>query len=274
MNLNTGDSGFTVDGAGGVLTVPSTTIYNGANGITLRNLRFTDTVVIDGLTNSNVLIEHNDLTWNAVYNGGQNSKIHLQYGASAPSGVTIKDNLIANGNLDGIQSGLGVNIIGNEIRNIIDTGTNHADAVQIFGSGSLLRGNYIHNNTDGLVAFDRLANTTFEDNVVTAQPDPDGIDCYSCQNIIVRHNTILGDIYFDHKSADPVSSGEQIYDNFAFHGVVLANGSSATRNDHNLNGSGVLFLGGASPSTYAGFYLAPGSSGTGAASDGLDVGIR
>jgi hypothetical protein len=34
------------------------------------------------------------------------------------------------------------------------------------------------------------------------------------------------------------------------------------------------FVGGANPTTYAGFKLAPGSPGKGAASDGLDVGIR
>ena len=51
-----------------------------------------------------------------------------------------------------------------------------------------------------------------------------------------------------------------------------ANGSTAARNDHNTNPAAVNHVG---PLTgWAGFALAPGSPGKGAASDGLDTGIR
>jgi hypothetical protein len=54
--------------------------------------------------------------------------------------------------------------------------------------------------------------------------------------------------------------------------VSVANGSTAARNDHNLNGPLVLYQG--PTDQWAGFKLALGSEGIKAADDGLDLGAR
>jgi hypothetical protein len=78
-----------------------------------------------------------------------------------------------------------------------------------------------------------------------------------------------GQIGVDRKAEDPAGSGTQVYDNVAR--VAFANGSTGTAH-HNTNPATVTYVG---PLTgWAGFELAPGSLGTGAASDGLDTGIR
>ena len=66
--------------------------------------------------------------------------------------------------------------------------------------------------------------------------------------------------------------GTQVYDNLA----TISVGSRATlaRNDHNVSGQNAVFVGPAPLDAYADYYLASGSVGEGAASDGLDAGIR
>ena len=121
-----------------------------------------------------------------------------------------------------------------------------------------------------------------EDNVIDTTR-PYGIELYSDDGSTVRHNTVryyapgtcafsqaCGRIVLDRKTADPAGSGTQVYDNVAV--LTSGNGSTAARNDHNTNPATVNYVG---PLTgWAGFELAPGSPGTGAASDGLDTGIR
>jgi hypothetical protein len=106
-------------------------------------------------------------------------------------------------------------------------------------------------------------------------------------NNTYTHNTLNGDIAWGIDNNNWCSPGpELVRDNVFYNptnrGVVLAQcPGTAYIADHNLNcycsGSNItgtpIFVGGANPTTYAGFRLAPGSPGKGAASDGTDIGI-
>jgi hypothetical protein len=122
---------------------------------------------------------------------------------------------------------------------------------------------------------------------------PWSIELYSDESSIVRHNTFVygscdfslpcGQIGLDHKSTDDPSRGTEIYDNIATRLDNIGN-EAVARRDHNMMrttalsgdflGTPVFAGGGAHPTSYAGYRLAPGSPGKGAASDGLDVGIH
>ncbi len=281
LDFNTGDQGFTIDG----LTIAGSTIVNGAKNITVRNSVFTGRSVFDNLANSNVLFDHNNHLGIETCSSCLAGTLHLPYSSSTHSGVTISSSLIGESNSDGIASGCGVNIIGNEIRGVHEKGpsdTAHSDAIQIIGgTGAVIRGNYIHHSADGIVAYDGIDHVLIEDNVIDLVTGRWGIELYSDDSSIVRHNTLVhrttceyapcGHIVLDHKSADPAGKGTQIYDNLAY--VVSVNGgSSAARNDHNFSSIGATYVG---PQTqWSGFQLTASSPLLGDASDGLDPGVR
>jgi hypothetical protein len=292
VSFTTGDSGFTLDGMSGM----GGAITNGARDITIRNAAFTSQLVIDGVANSNIVLEHN--THNNINLpsdcAATPARIHLSYYSTTHSGVTVKDSLFDGGNADGVQSGAGVNLIGNEFRNIQErSGSDcaHSDPIQLIGApGSIVRGNYIHHSADGIVAYDGLEHALIERNVVDLVNGRWGIELYSDQGSIVRHNTLVygtgcayapcGYLILDHKSSDPAGSGTVVVDNIAT--VISANnGSTMAERHNNMVRQGVasgdmtgtpLFSGGSFPTTYAGFVLATGSPGRTAASDGTDVG--
>jgi hypothetical protein len=74
----------------------------------------------------------------------------------------------------------------------------------------------------------------------------------------------------DRKPEDPAGSGTQVYDNVGM--IAIGNGSTASRNDHNQNGSTVKYQG--PIDRWTGFKLAADSAGKNGASDGLDIGAR
>ena len=204
-------------------------------------------MILDGLANSGVVLDHNTHDGITTCSSCDPAMVHLAYGSSTPSGVTISNTLFANGNADGIQTGVGVNIIGNEFRNIRENGPNdtaHTDAIQLLGAaGSVVRGNYIHNTADGIVAYDRISNALIENNVIDLVNGRWGIELYSDSGSIVRHNTLVyntgcayapcGLIVLDHKSTDPAGKGTIVQDNIATE-VWLNNGSTVAKRDHNM----------------------------------------
>jgi hypothetical protein len=212
--------------------------------------------------------------------------------------LTISNSLLAGGDSDGVQSGVGVNVINNEFRDIRESGgTNHTDNVQLLGAaGSVIRGNWVHASgnvtTQGIAAYDGLRSSLIEHNVVDI-PRAWGIEVYADQGSTIRHNTLpyrppgcyggspCGMIDVNRKSQDPAGSGTVVVDNVAT-GVTVMNGSTVAARHHNLlrqnSAAGDLlgtpaFAGGASPTSYAGYALAAGSPGKRAASDGTDIGI-
>ncbi len=280
FSFGAGDTGFTIDGmvnAGG-------SIGSGASNITIRNSAFDSEIRVDGTTpSSNIVFDGN--THNNI-SGYSTSQRFLANGA-----VTIKNSRFEGGGSDGVRLGSSqpVQVINNTFLNILADGSgNHTDMIQAYGgSNAIVRGNFfkqtISGDTQVFGAYDGTSGNLIEDNVIDVTSRNWGIELYSDKDSIVRHNTVAyhdicswnqpcGLIALDRKSVNPAGSGTQVYDNIAI--VVISNGSTASRNDHNLSGQSVKYVGGLSPTTYAGYTLAAGSPGVNAASDGLDLGAR
>jgi hypothetical protein len=291
VNFNSSVGGFILDGMNGMA---GTSVD--AQNFTIRNSVFTDTIEIE-VTDGNILLEHNTHDWHAVYgNGTYNAKLRVQNNTGAFSGVTVQNSTFRNGDLDGIHLGAGINVLNNIFDNLCDVGTNHTDNIQFGGgTGGRIAGNYVHApldcDTQGITSYDGgTVGVIIEDNVVDISRKY-GIEFYADRNSIIRHNTVLyrargcaggecGYVDLNRKSKDPAGVGTQIYDNIAI--VTFGNGSTGTSTNNmfykgatgsNFNGKPV-YVGGALPTSYAGFKLAPGSPGKGRASDGTDMGAR
>ena len=285
IEFDTGDSGFTLDGIGGL----GGDMLNGSSNITIRNSTFTSTLNIDGNANNqprNIVLDHNQHTFAGQMGSGDlNGKIRIRNNAGSFTGVTVENSTFANGDWDGIHLGGGANIINNTFSDLCDTGGNHTDNIQFEGgAGGDIRGNYIHSTctTQGITSYDGATNgVTIEDNVIDIRRAW-GIEFYSDKNSIIRHNTIryyapgcyanspCGYISLDRKTQDPAGTGTQVYDNIAM--ITIDDGSTAARNDHNLNNNQVTYTG--PTTTYNGYKLNPNSPGHNAADDGQDDGAR
>lgn len=297
LSISGGTNGIIVDSVtvtGGSITGSTT------RNVTIQKSRFTGSMTFTSLSNANVLLDGN--THNNIEGGGQfvsPARLHLNYSASTHSGVTIQNSLMDGGSADGVQTGVGVNILNNEFRNIREgsCGDCHTDAIQLLGApDSVIRGNYIHSSSTGIVAYDGVTRATIEHNVVDLGSGgrPWGIELYADLDSVVRHNTLpfrancawnlpCGIIALDRKSADRAGQGTVVVDNIATR-IETSNGSTYAERHHNLVRSGAVagdmsgaptYVGGANPTTWAGFQLAAGSLGKGAASDppGSDVGV-
>jgi parallel beta-helix repeat protein len=277
------------------VTIKGATLIGSTRNIRITASTFTGAVTFDGVVNSNIVLAHN--THNDIDAGGQfasPARIHLAYPSAQHSGVTIRDSLFSGGSADGIQAGPALNLIDNEFANIRE-GTCadcHTDAIQLFsgsggpGVGSTIRGNYIHDCSTGIVAFDGTNDNLIEDNVV------EGIGGHSItlggdSNSIVRHNTVTGPYGLDLTSRAGTSSRGTVVQDNILPAIYLHNGvggdASPALNTHNMLRSGAtapnlngtpIFLGGLNPTTYTGFHLAPTSPGKNAATDTTDVGIH
>jgi hypothetical protein len=293
---------ITLDG----LTIGGLTIAGAqTRNITVRNSSFPQsqaTLRTGELVNANVLFEHNTHIGYVAGSGGGEGRIFLPEKTSQPSGVTIQNSLFAGGNSDGIQNGgRGVQILNNEFRDMqqIDGAQGvHADSIQLYGSAqTVIRGNWFHNVAVGIMCADGCDHEVIEDNVFAVNGSPYAVQLLSDQGSVFRHNTLLdygtcdynqpcGILYLGHKSSDPPSSGTILKDNILTR-VCTCSGSTngLAEQSHNLvtngpaSGTGDLrgkptYVGGANPSEFAGFTLAPGSLGKGNASDGTDRGAR
>ncbi|WP_244237114.1 right-handed parallel beta-helix repeat-containing protein [Corallococcus llansteffanensis] len=275
------------------LTLTSAVLLGSTRNVTITGSRFTGAAMIDGVAQSNILFDGNThLNINAP-TGAVPARIHLPYSSSTHSGVTIQNSRFEGGDADGIQTGVGVNILNNQFKDIQENGPNHTDAIQLLGApGAVVRGNYFLNCASGIVAYDGVERAVIEDNVLDLRGRPWAIELYSDDGSIVRHNTLqhgacdwnlpCGIIDITRKTADDVGRGTVIVDNVATE-ISVNNGSTVAERHHNLlrqyAQSGELtgvpvFMGGAAPTDWSGFRLAPGSPGKSAASDGTDIGIR
>jgi hypothetical protein len=287
-----GANNIAIDG----LTIAGATLSGSTRNVTIRNSTFTSHTQITGLANANVLFDHD--SFNNINSPGQfdrPARIHLAYSSPTPSGVTIANSVLAGGDSDGVQSGVGVNIIDNEFRDILASGPNHTDAIQLLDApGAVVRGNYIRNSTSGIVAYDGLTRALIERNVIdltTSNKRPWAIEIYSDNSSIVRHNTLrygacaynlpCGQLDIGRKDQDDAGFGTVVTDNVATQ-INSVNGSVLAERHHNLVRQGAgpgdltgipAFTGGAGPTTYDGYHLSAGSPGKNAASDGTDAGI-
>jgi hypothetical protein len=305
VNLGNGDANFTIDGGHvnddsgtpGINMGPSTFMQNpGPKNITIENVAITGSAPggvfeFDGPTNSGIVLDHD--VWHDIMDTGTEAAVRFSY--SGNSGVTIENSLFRDMVADALKLGAQMKAIHNEFVNVYPHGHSelHTDAIQIFGgTNDVLIGNLVHGNCEqGIGAFDGTSGNTIEDNVVV------GCTAHSMALMgdknppsLVAHNTIIGSstavINCTSKPGEGPST-TRIVDNIASGGIELTDGSdqpcTPSEDTHNMFRSGATghdfngipqFVGGANPSTYAGFKLVPGSAGKKAASDGLDVGAR
>lgn len=226
--------------------------------------------------------------------------------SATPVGVTIEDSLIDPPCGDGIQfSGArpGILIQRNDIhvsQEACDAvfpgpgGSPHTDGVQFVGGCcTTFDRNFIHDSQTGIVNFDGtpanvvITNNVFK-NIHSIGGSEDAIVVCAASNLLVEHNTVdNGDVLncWNHNS---VSSTNSIFRNNILPGPVGVQGTSTFAvNNYNwcltgtcpgansLNGTPApSWVGGAAPTTYAGFKLTSGTRGTGVGSDGTDIGVN
>ena len=105
-------------------------------------LDFTGGLRFDALANADVLLDSNTHNNIMTCPSCDPARIHGSYESQTPSGVTVQNSLMDGGNADGIQTGVGMNIINNEIRNIRETGPSdpaHSDAMQLIAAPGVRR---------------------------------------------------------------------------------------------------------------------------------------
>ena len=290
FSFDTGVGGFTLDGMTGM----SGDISNGAHDITIKNSAFNDTTKIQGVSQGNILLDHDTFN-NIGCDSGCLPRIWLPGETPHHSGVTVQNSQFIGGSSDGVQAGTALNIVNNEFANIVHGGCGscHTDNIQLYsgqaqdGVGSTIKGNYIHDGETGIVQFDGGGGNDVEDNVI-ARMSLFGMDFGGDNGSKIIHNT---EFQMSGQGLDMTSKAGQnsvnavIKDN-VLKSIALDDSDSTARpsvntnnmllsegSSPNFNGTPV-FAGGSNPTTYAGFALASGSPGKGRASDGLDVGAR
>ena len=168
--------------------------------ITIRNSRFTAMLIFREteagvLSDADVLLDHNTYRDIMLPKASYAGRISLIYDLppGQRSGVTISNSLFAGGNTDGIQTSVGVDIIGNEFADLREKNAKdsaHTDSIQLLGApGSVVRGNYFHGVATGIVAYDGVKSALIEDNVIDTDR-PWGIELYADQGSTIRHNTL------------------------------------------------------------------------------------
>jgi Right handed beta helix region len=141
--------------------------------ITVRNSTITgQTVMRTGeLQNANILFDRNvHGSWDKC-NGCGEGRVWLPQRTSQPSGITIQNSRFGpGGDSDGIQNGSnGTRILNNEFVGIrqVENGAAHADAIQLYGSSNtVVRGNWFHGVSVGIMAPDGAEHEIIEDNVI------------------------------------------------------------------------------------------------------------
>jgi hypothetical protein len=274
--------------------------------ITVRGSYFSGqtTFRTGSLQNANILFDGNTHgPWDKC-SGCAEARVWFPQKTSQPSGITVQNSVFGpGGDSDGIQNGSnGSRILNNTFVGITQTqaGLSHADAIQLYGSSNtLIRGNFFFDVSNCLMAPDGADHEVYEDNVCV-QKQGNGtvgaIQLGSDNGSRIVHNTFYdsgrrecdyntrcGIMSFGSKSGDPAPSGTVVQDNIV--AELSKFNTSSQSESYNLltstrrSGTGDLFgmpayVGGARPTTYAGYRLAPGSLGKGAASDGQDLGAR
>lgn len=294
-----GARNITLDG----LRLGEITIQDRSESITVRNSTIDgQTVLRTGtLANADILFDGNHHTaWDKCGSCGE-GRVFLPEKTDQPSGITIQNSRFGpGGNSDGIQNGSnGTQILNNEFTGIrqIDGDDVHADSIQLYGSEeTVIRGNYFHDVSVGIMCADGCDRELVEDNVFDVTGSPYAVTWLSDDSSIIRHNTFAGErtcdydqrcgvLYLGNKDHDPVSRGTVVTDNILTR-ICVCDGEvgGLAQEDYNLLREGgrgehdiraaPIYVGGPRPDAYAGFALASGSPGSASASDGADRGAR
>jgi hypothetical protein len=270
---------------------------NGAKNVSIVNSTVTQMMRVDTPTsapNANVLIDHNTFSGINVCSSCYEGRLAIRgYNNTQPVGVTVSNNLFGpGGDSDGVQiigDAYGVQIgPGNEFRGLAQVSTAHTDAVQLYGSShTLITGNWMHDNSTGIMAPDGSDHETITNNVIETTGYPWPIVMGNAVGNTITHNVLPGSggtIEVDKSNGGATSSGNVITDN-VIAGVTNASGGAPQGSsvDYNLTGKLIgahdvkaspTYAGGSSPNSYAGYALTATSAGATSASDGGAVGVR
>jgi hypothetical protein len=281
--------------------------FNGklTKNITVRNSTFDGAQVVfrtGALVNANILFDNNVHSSFVKCSGCYEGRIQLAERTDQPDGITIQNSRFYGGNSDGIQNGgNATRILNNEFFNIrqIDGAAGvHADSIQLYGSkNTVIKGNYFHDVSVGIMCADGCDHEVIEDNVFAVNGSPYAMTFLSDNGSVIHHNTFLdeglcdfalrcGVLYLGNKNVDPISRGTIVTDNILSRICVCAGAASGLAEEHDnvftqssWNGRGDLlgkptYTGGPAPTSRIGFALTSTSLGRGSASDGLDRGVR
>jgi len=265
-------------------------LINGAKNVTISHTSFSAPLAVIGAT-SNILLDHD--TFDNLGQATWEGRLSLNGGAT---GVTVSNSHFGGnaGCSDGIFVGDTHNTTigpGNEFTGINQGScSSHDDSIQLYdGPTTTITGNYFHNDSTHIMAPDGSSNDVITDNVMIGAGYVPTVQLGSHVGTSFVHNTTKDiDVHMDHKSGQPASSNGVIKDNVFINGGTNALEPGNCTNcsvNHNLytstsdaSGTNTLianpvFVGGANPSTYAGYQLAANSPGmtSASASDGVDV---
>ncbi len=284
------------------VTISGANLRGATRDVLVSGSRFTGIAVVDtsSMTDANVVFDGNDHygvpTCGACFQGQLH--VHDSGDRAGRSGVVARNSRFGGSFSDGVRADAsnGMTIEFNEFTGIDDTEPYHSDPIQLYGGQRVtIRGNWFHDMVEVVsyvMVADGSADNVVVDNVFEAGNYSYALTWLSDDGSLIHHNTFATErcftstcaVFLGAKPADDPGSGTVIRDNvindvgsepgratFSLtHNLIAASGSWGSSN---LVGR-PTYTGGASPTTWAGFRLAPGSPGSDRASDGLDVGIR
>jgi parallel beta helix pectate lyase-like protein len=277
------------------VTMQGADVGGSSKNITIAGSNFTSSATIQAssMSNANIVFDGDTFAGIDVCGNCYEGRLQIAGQGPGPSGVTIQNSVFGpGGNADGIQDGAnGVQILGNTFVGIRQTTAVHSDALQLYGQrNTTIRGNYFHDNDVSIMAPDGGDHEVITDNVFVGTDYRPAVQLGSQNGTTFQHNTVKSiDVFMDKKSESPTpSSNGVIRDNLMVNGSIHVASSTCTGCDDSFNlfsssgnssGANALigmpaFVGGANPTTYAGYQLAAGSPGKAAASDGADRGAR
>ena len=271
--------------------------------ITIRTSTLTGQAVLDMRNNSNanILIDGNTFDGISVCGGCYEGRLQIhQPGAlgSQPVGVKVTNNHFGGaGESDGIQIGAYGVVVGpgNEFTGIVQSGySRHVDSIQLYGqSHTTITGNYFHGNDVNIMAPDGGDTEVVTNNIFVGGSYVQSVQFGSHNNNMFSHNTVINvDVQMDAKNGEPASANFLVQNNIMINSSFDTNrsdGSAActnctysfnlfqssgdARGTNNVIGT-PTFVGGATPSTWAGYRLTSSSLGYQSGADGNDRGTN
>jgi hypothetical protein len=280
---------MTIGGAG-VGTGSSAALH-----ISFVGIRFTGSVCINNPTNVNQDTLVDSSTFAGVGQGCTEGRLGVtgnNINHSVSSGIVISNSVFGPGGCsDGIQiigGARGVQVLNNEFVGIKQGSCSpvHADPIQFYGAvAPVITGNYFHGNSTGIMSAGcNGSQGTYTNNVfVTDGEYPDQIVQTGSNGGTYDHNTFANgaSIRFGDPNGCGLVTNVAFTNNIVTGGMNLTEGQTTSTFTRSFNyGAGgsnairgtLIYLGGTSPSTWAGWQLAAGSAGKNAGSDGLDIG--
>jgi hypothetical protein len=295
------------------LTITGGEINAPANHVTIQNSTITNKIDVwqnggnnscsscPAMNNQNIVFDGDtfNMSANPSGSGGYEGRLNfLGTGSeSTPAGVVVKNSTFTQQCADGVDilsGGYGVTIgPGNEFYNLMQGSCGpHIDSIQFVGTdttGPLITGNYLHDNSTGMIGYDYANDATITNNVV-ANIGTDGTAIAGNATGTISHNTL----YNNQLSCGVTHQGNVCRSAFLNNiatGITNQGGGtgSPSQNDYNLYTQGACgipgcgshnlkgtptYVGGSNPNTYSGFALTSTSLGHLAASDGTDIGMN